>query len=111
MIPILLALDKIVLIEYVRDIAQWPVYLTIGNLSHEIQRSRIRPGEIMIGLILIHKRNSLEIKIKIYYRTMRVITKCKSKYHVLYKLISLNVTVLEKAVIEGLFLMYADGNV
>ncbi len=56
------------------DMAQWPVYLTIDNLSHEIRRSWSRSGGMMVGLILIHKRDSLEVKMEIYHQTMRIIT-------------------------------------
>ena len=35
-ISMLLVTDKTVLTKHVRDMTQWPVYLTIGNLSHEI---------------------------------------------------------------------------
>ena len=86
-IPVLLAIDKIVLIKHLEDIAQWPIYLTIGNLSYEIQRSPIRPGGMIVGLISIYKRNFFKIKIEIYYQTIKIITKYKSKYHILYKVI------------------------
>ena len=36
-ILVLLATDKTVLTEHAGDMAQWPVYLTIDNLSHEIR--------------------------------------------------------------------------
>ena len=73
--------------KYVGDMAQWPVYLTIGNLSYEIGRLQIRSGGIIVDLISIYKKDFLEVKMEIYHRTMRVITKCKSKCHVLYKVI------------------------
>ncbi len=72
-----MATDKTVLTEHAGDIAQWPVYLTIGNLSHEIRRSRVRPGGLMVGLIPIHKGDSFDVKMEIYHQTMRVITKDK----------------------------------
>ena len=37
MVPLLLATNKTMLTEHIRDMAQWPVYLTIGTFSHEIQ--------------------------------------------------------------------------
>ena len=83
----LLATDKTVLMEHAGDMAQWPVYLTIGNLSHEIRRSRIRPGGMIVGLIPIHKRDFFEVKMEIYHQTMGVITKYNSKCHVLRKVI------------------------
>ena len=87
MIPVLLATDKMVLIEHAKDLAQWPVYLTIGNLSYEIQRSRIRPGRIIVSLIFIYKKDSLKVKMEIYYQTIEVIIKYKLKCHVLHKVI------------------------
>ncbi len=74
-IPVLLATDKIVLIEHAEDMAQWPIYLTIGNLSHEIRRSRSRPRGMMVDLIPIYKGESLEVKMEIYHQTMGMITK------------------------------------
>ena len=41
----------------------------------------------MVGLIPIYKEDSLEVKLEIYHQTIGVITKCKSKCHVLYKVI------------------------
>ena len=38
----------------------------------------------MVGLIPIHKRDSLKVKMEIYYQTMGVITKCKSKLNVMF---------------------------
>ena len=67
----LLVIDKIVLIKHAKNIVQWPVYLIIGNFSHKIRRLRSRPKEMMIGLILIYKNDSLEVKIEIYHQTMR----------------------------------------
>ena len=84
MIPVLLAIDKMVLIKYIGDMAQWSVYLTIGNLSHEIRRLWIRAGGEMVGLIPIYKRDSFEVKIEIYYHTIRVITKCKLKLNIMF---------------------------
>ncbi len=71
----LLATDKTVFTGHSGDMAQWPVYLTIDNLSHEIRSSRSRPGGMMVGLIPIHKGDSLEVKIEIYHQTMGMITK------------------------------------
>lgn len=36
---VFLAIDKMMLKKHTSGIAQWPKYLTIGNLSHKIQRS------------------------------------------------------------------------
>lgn len=63
--------------EYIRDIVQWPVYLTTGNSSHKIWRLRIRLRGMMVGFIPIHKEDSFDMKIEIYHRTMRVITKSR----------------------------------
>ena len=57
----LLATHKTILIKHAA------VYLTIGNLSYKIWRSWSKLEEIIVGLNLIHKRDSLEIKMEIYY--------------------------------------------
>ena len=87
MIPVLLATNKTVLTEHTKGMAQWLVYLTIGNLSHEIQRSQIKPRGMMVGFIPIHKGDSLEIKIEIYHQIIGVIIRYKSKCYVLQKVI------------------------
>ena len=83
----LLVTDNKILIEYIEDMAQWLVYLTICNLTHKIQISRIRPREMMVDLISIYKKDSLKVKIEIYHQTLGVITKYKSKCYVLHKVI------------------------
>ena len=117
-IPVLLATDKTVLTEHARDMAQWPVYMTIGNLSHEIQRSRVRPGGMIVGLIPIHKRKSFDVKIEMYHPTMGVITKnTYNNRHLLDKILGLpfenwpDIIVLGSAVIESLLIIWADENV
>ena len=117
-IPVLLATNKTVLIEHAGDMAQWPVYLTIGNLSHEIWRSRVRPGGMMVGLIPIHKGDSFDVKMEIYHQTMGVITKGKcNNRHSSDKFPGLrfenwpDIIALESAAIESLLIMCADGNV
>lgn len=67
--------DKTYLIEHARHMAQWPVYLTIGNLSHEVRRLQLRLRGMMIGPITIYKKDFLEVKIEIYHQTMEVIIK------------------------------------
>ena len=64
----------------------------------------------MVGLILIYKEDFFKVKIEIYYQTIRIITKCKSKCHILHKVIQPNITALEKAAIESLLMMYANEN-
>lgn len=65
--PILLATDKTIFPKYAKNIAQWSIYLIIGNLSQEIQRLWIKLGGIMVILIFIYKKDFLKIKIEIYY--------------------------------------------
>ena len=106
----LLAINKTVHTKHEGDMAEWPAYLTINNLSHEIQRSRIRPRRLIVGLISIYKEDCLKVKIEIYHQIIGVITKYKSKCHFLYKVIWLNVTALEKVAIKGLLMIWIDEN-
>lgn len=66
MIPILFRIDKTVLRKHVKDMAQWLIYLTIDNLSHESQRSQVRPEGMMVGFIVIHKSDLFDVKMEIY---------------------------------------------
>ena len=72
----------------------------------------------MVGLISIHKGDSFDVKMEIYYQTMGVITKGKcNNRHSLDKFPGLrfenwpDIIALESAVVEGLLMMCADGNV
>ncbi len=103
-----MATDIIVLTKHVEDIAQWPVYLTIGNLNYEIRRSRLRPGGMIVGLISIHKEDFLKDKMEIYDQTMRIIIIGIFKSLFLYIVVKPGIT-LEKALIEGLLMMCVDG--
>ena len=71
----LLAIDKIVLTEYIKNITKWSVYITISNLSYEIKRLWSRSEKMIVGLIPIDKRDFLEVKIEIYHQTIRIIIK------------------------------------
>lgn len=61
----------------------------------------------MISLILIYKRDSLGLKIEIYYQTMGVMTKRIFKSLFLYIVVLLR-TVLEKLVVKDVLIMYVD---
>ena len=75
----LLAIDKTALTKNEGEIAQWPIYLIISNLNHEIQRLYIKLRGIMIGLISIYRGDCLEIKIEIYHQIIKVIIKAMFK--------------------------------
>lgn len=78
--------NKIVLTEHLEDIAQQLIYLTIGNLNYEIQRSQIKPRE-MVDLIPIYNGDSLKVKIEISHQTRGIITKDIFKYFFSYILV------------------------
>lgn len=107
----MLATNKTIFTKYAKIIMQWPVYLIIVNFGYKIQRLRIKPRRMIVGLIFIHERNSLKVKIKIYYQTMGVIIKYKSNCYVLYKIIQSNVTALEKNIIKNLLMICIDRNI
>lgn len=54
-------------LKYTKNIAQWPIYLTLDNLSYKIWRLKIKSKEIIISFISIYKNDLISIKIKIYY--------------------------------------------
>lgn len=90
---------------------QWSIYLAIGNLSYNIQRLEIRSGKIIVGLIPIYKNDFLDVKIKIYYQTIGIITKNKSKYPVLQIVAWPDIMALEKVTVEGMLIIYVNRNI
>lgn len=77
MIPVLLASDKMQLSAFTDNLAFWPIYLIIGNLNHKTRKQRKKPSRLLLGLILIHRWNNIDIKLEIYHICLRVMTKYK----------------------------------
>lgn len=48
---------------------------------------------------------------KIYYRIIKIIIKCKSNYYIFQKTIPLNIIALDEAVIKNLMIIYANKNI
>lgn len=65
---------------------------------------------MMISLIPINKKDSLKVKIEIYHQTIKVITKDIFKSLFSFMIVS-SKTTLEKAVIEGVLIIYANRSV
>lgn len=65
---------------------------------------------MIVDLIFIHKKDFSKVKIKIYYQTIEVITKCNANCIVLEKIIQLNIIVLEKTAVKSLLIMCKDKN-
>lgn len=65
---------------------------------------------MMIKLIFIYKRDSFEAKIDIYYQIIGVIIKDMFKFLLVYIMVWIK-TVLEKAEVENIVIMYVDGMV
>lgn len=84
---VLIATNKTILIKHKGDIIPWPVYSTIGNLNYKISKSQIKFEKIIVNFISIHNADFLKVKIEIYYLIIKIITKSKSNYIVLQKLI------------------------
>ncbi len=64
----------------------------------------------MVGFISIYKGDSLEVKIEIYHETIGMIIKDIFKSLFSY-IVVLSRTVLEKAVVENLLMICADGRI
>lgn len=65
---------------------------------------------MMINFILIYKRDSFEVKIKIYHQIMRVIIKDMFWSLFLYIIVWLGIA-LKKVVVKRLLIMYIDRNI
>lgn len=94
-------------IEYIEDIVQCSIYLTIGNLSHEIWKSLKNIREMIIEPIYMYKKDSLKVKIKIYHQTLAVIIKSIFKSFLLYIIVWLG-TALKKMVVKGVLRLFAN---
>lgn len=69
-VPIILAVDKTQLSLLSGDVAAWPIYLTIGNLSREARRRRTTPGTLLAGFIPTTKPLDPGTKSRIYHYCM-----------------------------------------
>jgi len=52
-IPVIVSVDKTQLSMHQGDVAAWPVYLSIGNLTRSARRRRNTPGTVLAGFIPI----------------------------------------------------------
>lgn len=59
----------------------------------------------------IYKEEFFNVKIEIYYQTIRVITKYKSNYTILQKKVWPNLTALEKLEIKNLLIICTNKNI
>jgi hypothetical protein len=69
-VPIILAVDKTQLSLISGDVAAWPVYVTIGNLSREARRRRTTPGTLLVGFIPTTKLQDPIMKSRVYHYCM-----------------------------------------
>lgn len=69
-VPIILAVDKTQLSLLSGDVAAWPVYLVIGNLSREARRRKTTPGTLLAGFIPTTKATDPGTKSRIYHYCM-----------------------------------------
>lgn len=84
-----------------KAMAQWSIYLIIGNLNHEIRRLWKTSKRMMVSLISIYIKDFFEIIMEIYYQTMKIITKDIFESLSLYMVVCLE-TVLDTAVVENI---------
>lgn len=73
-IPVLLSSDKIQLSTIVFNRAFCPIYFTISNLNYKTRKKYKKSSKFLLGLISIYKKNNIDIKLDIYYISLRIIT-------------------------------------
>jgi hypothetical protein len=77
-VPLLFATDKTQLTYHSGDQTIWPIYLTIGNLSHEARRSKKLNGFVMVGMLpIIRHQVSRDIRARTYHRAMGILLERK----------------------------------
>lgn len=69
--------DKIQLSTITGNLALRLVYFTIGNLIHKTRKQREKLIGLLLGLIPIHKRDNMDMKLDIYYIFLRFLIKHK----------------------------------
>jgi hypothetical protein len=69
-VPVILAVDKTQLSLLSGDVAAWPVYITIGNLSREARRRKTTPGTLLAGFIPTTRLDSPIMKSHVYHYCM-----------------------------------------
>lgn len=77
-VPVLIATDKTQLTQHRGDQVGWPVYMTIGNLSHAARRSQKMNGTRLVGMMPTIKDVDRSIRMQAYHDMMRIIFKRKS---------------------------------
>ena len=80
-VPIIISVDKTQLSLISGDVAAWPVYVTIGNLSREARRRRSTPGTLLAGFIPTTKIRDPLLKSQVYHYCMGKLLSRKFKHH------------------------------
>jgi Plavaka transposase len=71
-VPLIIASDKTILTQHHGDKAAWPVYLTIGNLNHQIRRTPSLPAMILLGFIpLCRNGEDRVLKGELYHTALK----------------------------------------
>ena len=76
LVPVLLSSDKTQLTNHSGDQASWPVYLTLGNFSHEARRSRKLDALVMVALMPILSQKTSRAPrshVTVYHNSMKEI--------------------------------------
>lgn len=76
-VPVIISVDKTQLSMHQGDVAAWPVYLTIGNLSATVRRRRLTPGTILVGFVPIVIGAKGQTKRDVYHYSMQRILQRK----------------------------------
>lgn len=116
--------NKTMFTKHKENIAQFSIYLVIGNLSYKIWRLRVRLREIIVYFIFIYKNNLFSIKIRIYHQIIRIIIKDIQNYrqiNITNKVIFfclrlktlnwLDIITLKTSAIKNLLIIYADRSI
>ncbi|KIY51094.1 hypothetical protein FISHEDRAFT_19003, partial [Fistulina hepatica ATCC 64428] len=96
--PVILSLDKTQLTQFHGDVSVWPIYLSIGNISKEVQWQGSSHATVLIGYLPVAKLTCL--------------TKSKQqfeRYCLFHYCISLLTRTLATAGRTGVFMGCADG--
>ena len=54
-VPMILVIDKTLIIKLREDVSVWPVYITIGNISCDVRQKQTVLSKLLLGFILVFK--------------------------------------------------------
>jgi hypothetical protein len=79
-VPVMIGVDKTHLTNHTGDQVAWPVYISVGNLSPSVRRSRKLPGTLLAALLPSVKHHDLLVRTDAYHKCMQYVLASRFLY-------------------------------